>query len=170
MSSTAKAKEPSTTVRASKYTFVGIILTIFNFGLYTLIARLIDNNDFLWLATLIATAATTILAYILHSKITWKERNPGKSGIYKFFIWNALCTVAIGPFFTWIFTLITPLYDFAFNISQAIHLPFDYNFVQSTGVFILTSIVTMVLNYLFYDKLVFGKAKSQPDQPKSSKK
>ena len=176
MSSTKKS-EPSTTVRAGKYTFVGIILTIFNFGLYTIIARLMGNNDFLWLDTLISTAATTILAYILHSRITWKERDPGKSGIYKFFIWNAICAVFIGPFFTWIFTLITPLYDFAFNISQAIHLPFDYNFIQSTGVFILTAAVAMILNYLFYDKFVFGKAnKSQPanqkptpQTPKSSK-
>ena len=80
MSSTKKS-EPSTTVRAGKYTFVGIILTIFNFGLYTIIARLMGNNDFLWLDTLISTAATTILAYILHSRITWKERDPGKSGI-----------------------------------------------------------------------------------------
>lgn len=153
--------EPTTTIRASKYTVVGIVLTIFNFGLYTLIARLIDNNDFLWLSTLISTAATTILAYILHSKITWKERNPGKSGIYKFFIWNALCAIIIGPFFTWVFSIITPLYEFAYNISTAIHLPFDYNFVQSTGVFILTSIITMILNYLFYDKLVFGKSNNK---------
>ncbi|MBR3322082.1 GtrA family protein [Candidatus Saccharibacteria bacterium] len=160
---------PSTTVRASKYTIVGIILTVFNFGLYTIIARIINNNEFLWLATLISTLITTILAYILHSKITWKERNPGKSGIYKFFIWNIVAATIIGPIFTWLFTLITPLYEFTYNITATIHLPFDYNFVQSTGVFILTAIVSMVLNYLFYDRLVFGVSKPtknhQPTNP-----
>ena len=157
--------EPSTAKRTGKYVIVGTTLTLFNFGLYTLIARLIDDNNYLWISTLISTTITTILAYILHSKITWKERNPGRSGIYKFFIWNALCAIAIGPFFTWAFTFITPLYEFAYNISTAIHLPFDYDFVQSTGVFVLVSILTMILNYLFYDRLVFGKSKS----PKSSK-
>ena len=164
-SSKPKSGAPSTTVRASKYTFVGIILTVFNFGLYTLIARIIGNNEFLWLATLIATSATTILAYFLHSKITWKERTPNKTSIIKFFIWNALGAIAIGPFLTWVFTALTPLYDFAFNLSTAIHLPFDYDFIQSTGVFILTSAVCMILNYLFYDKFVFGK--SHPDQADS---
>ncbi|MBQ3296745.1 GtrA family protein [Candidatus Saccharibacteria bacterium] len=168
-SSKSTPTKPSTAVRAGKYTFVGIILTVFNFGLYTIIARLMGNNDFLWLDTFISTAATTILAYILHSKITWKERSPGKSGIYKFFIWNALCAVIIGPFFTWLFTLITPLYDFIYSISTAIHLPFDYNFVQSTSVFILTSIVAMILNYLFYDRFVFSESKSQSTPSKPSK-
>ena len=160
-SSKSTPTKPSTAVRAGKYTFVGIILTVFNFGLYTIIARLMGNNDFLWLDTFISTAATTILAYILHSKITWKERSPGKSGIYKFFIWNALCAVIIGPFFTWLFTLITPLYDFTFDISQALNLPFEYEFIQSTGAFVLTAIITMILNFLFYDKFVFGKKPPQ---------
>lgn len=69
--------------------------------------------------------------------------------------------IIISPFFTWLFQSITPLYKFAFDISSAINLPFDYNFVESTGVFVLTACVTMTLNYLFYDKLVFGNTKEK---------
>ena len=60
-------------------------------------------------------------------------------------------------FFLTLFSLITPLYEFAYNICTAIHLPFTYEFVLTTGAFALTSIVTMILNFLFYDKFVFGK-------------
>ena len=158
-------KNKETKKRAGKFVIIGIVLTLFNFGLYTLIARLIiNNNDFLWLSTLLSTLATTLLAYILHSKITWKERDPGKLGIIKFFIWNLLAALIIGPFLTWVFGMLTPLYDLAYNISSAIHLPFDYDFVQSTGAFCLTSVVTMILNYFFYDKLVFGNGKKEKEE------
>ena len=150
--------------RVSKFIIIGIVLTIFNFVVYTFLARVIfNNNELLWIDSIISYALATFLAYYLHSKITWKEHNPGKSGIIKFFIWNIITAAAISPFFTWIFGLLTPLYEFIYNIFTAIHLPFDYDFIVSTGVFGLTACVTMILNYLFYDKLVFGEknAKNQ---------
>lgn len=73
-----------------------------------------------------------------------------------FFVWNGLSALAITPFFTWLFGFTTPIYEFAHGITTALHIPFDYNFVESTGIFCLTTAVTMILNYLFYDKLVFG--------------
>ena len=151
----------TTSKHATRYFFIGITLAVFNYGLYAILANLIiKNNDLIWLSTLIATAFTTILAYILHSKITWKERNPGKSGIYKFLLWNILLTIAINPGLTQLFSLLTPLYEFAYNIFQALHIPFSYEFTLTTGAFILTAIVTMILNFLFYDRFVFGKSKN----------
>lgn len=148
-----------------KYTLVGVFLTVFNFGLYTIIARfIINNNDFLWLSTLISSTISALLAYFLHSKITWKERNPGKIGIIKFLIWNLVEAIAINPALTWFFGLFTGLYEFVFNICQSIGLGFDYEFVESTGAFALTAVVTMILNFLFYDKFVFGKKKEEEDK------
>lgn len=158
---TQKSASFSTAKRAGKYIVIGIVLTGFNFLVYTFLARIvIQNNDLLWLDTIISYLLATVLAYILHSRITWKERNPGKTGIIKFFAWNLLTALAISPFLTWLFGLITPLYEFVFNISATIHLPFDYDFIESTGIFGLTTIITMTLNYLFYDKLVFRKDKN----------
>lgn len=162
-------KQDSTNTKphhASRYVVIGVIVTLFNFILYTVLARLINNNSLLWLATLIATFVTIFVAFFLHSHITWKERNPGKLGIYKFFIWNLLSAFAIGPFCTWIFSGFTPLYEFGFSISSAMHLPFDYDFIQSTGAFVLTSGVAMILNYLFYDKLVFSRPDNQKEESK----
>ena len=151
-------KDVKTSRHATRYFFVGVAVTLFNYGLYAVLANLvIKNNDLLWLSNFIATTVTTIVAYIAHSKITWKERHVTKHSIIRFFIWNALLAVFIGPGFVQLFSLLTPLYEFAYNICVAIHLPFSYEFVLTTGAFVLTSIVTMILNFLFYDKFVFGK-------------
>ena len=152
-----------TSKHAGRYLLVGICITIFNYTLYTILANvIINNNDLLWLSTLISTAITTIVAYLAHSKITWKERRVTKHSIIRFFIWNALLTFPIGPGLTQLFSLLTPLYEFAFTICQALHLPFSYEFVLSTGVFALTSIAAMILNFFFYDRFVFGKKPNQP--------
>ena len=156
------ASGTKTAKRAGKYVVIGIILTIFNFLIYTLFARIIfNNNELLWLDTIISYTLATFLAYLLHSKITWKERKITKTAKYKFFIWNLTFAFAVGPWITQLFSLITPLYDLAFNICQAINISFSYDFVQSTGAFALTSLVIMILNYLFYDKFVFGKTKKE---------
>lgn len=148
--------------RISKFTIIGIILTLFNFAIYTLLARLIiKNNDFLWIASIIGYIFATILAYFLHSKITWKERPATKRGVLMFFFWNGITAIAISPFFTWLFGYIKPFYQFIFSISEGLHLPFDYNFIESTTIFCLTGAVTMILNYFFYDRLVFDEKETQ---------
>lgn len=85
-----------------------------------------------------------------------------------FFFWNGVCAVIISPLLTWLFSLMTPIYEFLFTLSKAIFLPFDYNFIESTFIFIFTTCVTMVLNYLFYDRLVFGDQIRPRQKPFSS--
>lgn len=155
-------KPQKTSIRTQKYIFVGLILTGFNFLVYALFANvIIKNNDLLWLASAISYTLTTFLAYFLHSKITWKERHPDKTGIVKFFLWNFITALIISPAFTWLFTLLSPLYSLLFNFSSFLSLPFSYEFIESTSVFVLTTLITMILNYIFYDKLVF-----QQNEPK----
>lgn len=169
--STAKKeiKDVKTSKHASRYLVIGITLAAFNYILFMILSNvIINNNDLLWLSSLISTIITTFLAYILHSKITWKERPITKLAKYKFFIWNLILAFAIGPFFTQLFSLITPLYEFAFHIFEAIHIPFSYEFTLTTGTFILTAIVTTILNFFFYDKFVFSKAK-KPNPKEESK-
>lgn len=149
----------------TRYLIVGISLTLFNYGLYSILSNLIiRNNDFLWAATLISTLVTTLVAYLAHSKITWKERSITKTAKYKFFIWNLILAFAIGPWITQLFSLFTPVYELAYNIFQNMHINFSYDFVQSTGAFVFTGIVTMILNFLFYDKFVFGTKEKEEEQ------
>lgn len=159
------ATDVKTRKHATRYLFIGIFLAVFNYGLYAILANLVvKNNDLLWLSTLIATLVTTILAYILHSKITWKERHVTKTAIYKFLIWNLLLIFPINPGLTQFFSIFTPIYEFAYNICQNLHIDFSYDFVQSTGAFVFTAIVTMIMNFLLYDKFVFGKKKSKKEE------
>lgn len=155
-----ETKEVKTSKHAKRYIIVGILITAFNYGLYAIIANLIiKNNDYLWVSTLISTIATIFVAYFSHSKITWKERKITKTAIYKFFIWNFAIAFAIGPWITQLFNYLTPLYNLAYSICQNIHIDFSYDFIQSTGAFAFSSLVVMIINFLFYDKFVFGKEK-----------
>ncbi|MDO4612093.1 MAG: GtrA family protein [Candidatus Saccharibacteria bacterium] len=154
-------KKTHSKTRPWVFTIVGVIITLFNFLIYTLLARTIfNNNELLWLDSMIAYILATFLAYLMHSRITWKERRPTKIGIINFFAWNLTTAIVISPVLTWLFGLITPFYEFAFNISSSIGLPFDYAFIESTGIFCLAALITMVLNYFFYDRLVFGGKKT----------
>ena len=164
----APLKDVKTSKHAFRYLIIGILVTGFNYALFAILSNLIiKNNNLIWLSNFIATAITTIVAYFAHSRITWKERTVTKHSIIRFFIWNAIITVAIAPGFTQLFSLLTPLYEFIYNITSAIHLPFSYEFILTTGAFVLNSIVIMVLNFLFYDKFVFGKAKEPKKQEES---
>lgn len=149
--------------RIGKFAIIGIVLTLFNFVLYTFIARIIlGNNNLLWLDSAISYALTTILAYILHSKITWLERSVTKHGILMFFIWNGITAFLISPLFTWLFGFFTPFYQLIHQLCTNLNLSFDYDLVESTAIFCLVTAITMILNYLFYDKLVFGSEKIIP--------
>ncbi|MDO5474836.1 MAG: GtrA family protein [Candidatus Saccharibacteria bacterium] len=151
-------KNTKTTIRTARFAIVGFILTIINYALYTVLANIIlDNNNLLWLSILISTTITTFLAYLLHSKITWKERLPSKNSIYNFFIWNLIIALIISPLLTQLFSYLTSLYEFTHSISLSLHLPFSLEFIQSTGAFCLTTIIIMTLNFIFYDKFVFKK-------------
>lgn len=150
--------DAKTSQHVIRFTIIGIVLTLFNFILYSILANLIFKNDsLLWLASLIGTLTSTILAYILHSRITWKERPISKTAVYKFFTWNLILAFIFYPILTQLFSLLTPLYEFVYNIFQNMHIPFSYDFVLSTGSFVLASIITMMMNFLFYDQFVFGK-------------
>lgn len=158
--SPADQKDVTTSKHAFRYLIVGILVTGFNYALFAILSNLIiQNNDLIWLSNFIATAVTTIVAYFAHSRITWKERIVTKHSVIRFFIWNAMLTVAIAPGLTQLFSLFTPLYEFVFNITNAMHLPFSYEFVLTTGAFALNAFVIMIINFLFYDKFVFGKKK-----------
>lgn len=144
--------------RILKFVGVGITVTLIDFLVYNFALKVLlgGNNDLIWLASIISGVAGTIAAYLLHSNITWKGRDPGKYGVYKFFAWNILLVVAIRPALTFVFGVMDGLYEFTFMITSGMGLPFAFEFVESTGVYVLMTVVIMVLNFLFYDRVVFG--------------
>lgn len=156
-------KETSLKARTGKYFIFGVTNTLITYGVYEILALTIFKDRLLPFATLVSGVVGIITGYLLHSNFTWKERKAGKTEIGKFFVWNIVLGLAIKPLLTAFFDLriFDPLYKLAFNICQFIHIPFTYEFVESTGIFVLMTAITMVLNYLVYDRFVFGKKKEE---------
>lgn len=144
-----------------RYLIFGILNTGINYGMYEVLALLVFTaENQLWLATLISGFISIFVGYYLHSKFTWKDRKVGKKELGKFFIWNVIMNLAVRPALTWFFGLFGFLYKLAFDICQGIGIGFSYEFVESTGNYVLMTAVVMVINFLVYDKFVFGEAKS----------
>lgn len=135
-----------------RFILVGTGITLFDYIVCMLFSQIVP----LGVASVFAGILATVVAYFAHSNITWKQRKVSTSSIIKFFVWNAITMLAIRPFTIWVFGFLTGLYQFAFMICEFLHIPFSYEFVESTGIYVLAAIITMTLNYLFYDKFVFG--------------
>ena len=152
------------TKQAGKYFVFGVANTVINYAIYEALALMIFSaENQLWLATLISGVIGIFTGYYLHSQFTWKEREVGKKELFKFFVWNVVMAIAIKPLITLIMDVPKVLYHFAYEICQAIHLPFSYEFVETTGIFVLMTAVVMVINFLVYDRFVFGKKKEKKD-------
>ena len=149
--------------RIFKFAGVGIMATIADYLCYQLALHTFLQGN-LAIAAIFAGVIATFVAYLGHSRITWKTRDPGRWGIVKFFLWNAFVVILVRPVLVWIFELLTFLYGFGFWLSGLLHLPFSYEFVESTGVYVLMTAVTMILNYIFYGRVVFGKEKEGGEQ------
>ena len=140
-----------------RYLVSGVSATVVDYLVYEVLALTVLGTDLLWLATGIAGIISTFVAFFLHSHLTWIDRDPGKFGIVKFFIWNIAVMILLRPAVVTLFSGFTGLYQWAFGVTTWLHLPFSYDFVLSTGTYLLVTLIIMILNYIFYDKFVFSK-------------
>ena len=145
--------------KVATFAVVGVGLTIFDFIVYNIALRVLydGNSEGASVATMISGIVAMVAAYFAHKNITWKTRRPRKYGVAWFFGWNILMSVAIRPGLSWMFGTMGWLYEFAFSIISWLNIPLEFEFVKSTGIFGLATAVMMILNYIFYEKLVFGK-------------
>ena len=159
------------TKQKGKYLVFGLLNTGINYGMYEALALLVFKEEGqLWIATLISGAISIFVGYFLHSHFTWKDREVGGLQLLKFFIWNVILNLAVRPLLTAFFGLFGFLYEFAFSICQGIGIGFTQEFVTSTGNYVLMTTVTMVINFLVYDKFVFGESKRLAKKEVSEKK
>lgn len=147
--------------------FVGLFNTFIDFVIYTLVTLIF--NVPVTFATVISGTISSISTFFTHGKITWQSQNLNKSSFIRFAIWCLIMVTMIRPFVAFVAEQLTPLYQFAFALSSFLHLPFSYNFVKNTGIFVIIAAVVMILNFAIYEKVVFKqKVKSSP-LPKSEK-
>ena len=128
------------------FVFAGVCITLFDFIIYNVVILV-----FKWVANVLLLAActsgafATLLAYFLHKNFTWKDRKTNRRTILYFFTWNIILVLLVRPILVWFFELIGGFYEFSFD------------FIRSTGIYGLMSVVTMTLNFIGYEKIVFGQ-------------
>ncbi len=151
--------------KVATFAVVGAALTVLDFLVYNIVLKMFYGGDAngIGVASVVSGVIAMVAAYFAHKNITWKARKPRKYGVAWFFGWNIFAVTIVRPIVTWIFGLVifNRLYEFAFSILSFFNMPFSYEFVNSTGVYVLMTGVIMVLNYLFYEKLVFGETKKK---------
>ena len=132
---------------------VGIIVTIVNYVMFLILAPIFGNGH--WLTWAGAGSVAVITALILHSSFTWKHRQSGRDEVIKFLIYNLFLITILQPSLGWFFdsAIWNWLYDFAFWLTSWVGWPVE--FVRRTGVFGMTATITMIVNFLVYDRLVF---------------
>lgn len=145
--------------RAGKYLVFGVLNTIIGYAIYETLALTVFRNERLALASLVSGAVGILTGYYLHSRFTWRGREIGEKVLAKFFIWNIVVSLCLRPMLTVFFShsIFNVLYTLAYNICNLIHLSFSYEFITSTGNFVMMMAVVMVVNFLIYDRFVFGK-------------
>lgn len=154
-----KRRNEKTGVKAWRFFWVGTALTLFDYAIYEALELTLFQGENAGMASVISGTVATVAAFFAHSRITWKARKVGKPEIIKFFAWNALTMWVIRPLLTRGAEFLEPLYQFTYGISGFLRLPFNLEFVRTTGIFVICTAVIMILNFLFYEKLVFGKKK-----------
>ena len=146
--------------KVATFAVVGAGLTVLDFVVYNIVLRTFYGGEAegASVASMVSGMVATVAAYFAHKNITWKARKPRKYGVAWFFGWNVFASTVVRPVVSWFFGLIifSRLYEFAFSVISWLNIPFDYEFVKSTGIYVLMTAVVMVLNYMFYEKLVFG--------------
>lgn len=147
--------------------FVGLFNTFIDFIIYT-IATLVFGTP-VTLATVLSGTISSISTFFTHGKITWQNQNLNKSSFIRFAVWCLIMVTMLRPFVAFVAEQLTPLYQFAFTITSFLHIPFSYNFVRNTGIFVIIAAVVMILNFTIYEKVVFKQKVKTPSLPKSEK-
>ncbi len=141
---------------------VGGVNTLLDFICYSLLVHLIgyDSSSILLVGIISGTIAL-IIAYTTHRLITWRDRKTTKSSIIKFFIATGFGLWVIRPLLLFLFIKFNSLYIAALDtIERFTDIALSYNFVASTGAFLMMTVILMIYNYLTYNNFVFPKKTS----------
>lgn len=149
-----------------KITFLGVgtLNTLCDFICYSILMYIIPQSAFK--ITLVAIISGTValgVAYLTHSRVTWRERDKDKKSAMKFFIATGGGLWVLRPLLLNILLAIEGFYAFLYTVSHPI-LPFlDFEFVKNTSAFIIMTVIILFYNFIVYDKIVF-KEESNHDK------
>ena len=148
-----------TTKRVGNFVWVGIVLTLIDYAVCELLVLVVFRDAAATsIATVLSGIVSTVAAFFMHSRITWRDRKMNTAAVVKFFLWNVAVMMVLRPFLVWVFGLMGWLYEFCYGLVAWMGISHD--FVASTLAYGLVTVITLTLNYLFYDRFVFGEKKA----------
>ncbi|MCL2371678.1 GtrA family protein [Candidatus Saccharibacteria bacterium] len=140
--------------RVGIFAVVGAANTLFDYILFMVFTTFLANE----ISSIIAATITTVIAFFLHRGFTWRDRKASRSSMIKFLTINAAVFWGVRTFVVWVLTAastswLEPLFGFAGWVLR--FLPYD--FVVRTGIFGITTLITLTLTYFLYNKFVFPR-------------
>lgn len=143
--------------RPALFLVVGLLNTSIDYLFYTFLTQFIfTGGQSLALVGILSGTVALIMAFATHSLITWKGRTIDRTTLVKFILFTGFGMWVIRPILLVLFSNLQGLYQWAHSTSQALHLPFSYGFIASTGAFGFMVIALLIYNYLTYDRFVFN--------------
>jgi len=152
MKADTKSKRPAV------FLAVGVLNTLLDFVFYTFLTTIVFDAKSIVYAGIISGTFALVCALLTHGLVTWRGRDLDRGTVLRFFVFTGFGMWVIRPILLSLFILIRPLYEFAHSVSGTIGLPFDYEFIASTGAFGFMVIIVLLYNYAVYDRYVFRRA------------
>lgn len=149
--------------QAIRFVAVGLFTTTVDYIIYELclVFLLGGNAELASFASMMSGTISTFVAFFMHKNVTWKAKQVRRANILRFFGWNAILVLLVRPNLIEMLGCLDFIYQLAFNICQFIHLNFSWDFVKSTGIYAIMTVIIMVVNFMVYDKFVFGEHKKK---------
>jgi len=140
---------------------VGIFNTLFDFAFYTFLTTVFfKGGNNIALAGFISGTFALICAFLTHGFITWRGRHIGRTTVLKFLLFTGFGMWVLRPILLSLFIKWSGLYQWAYGISESLHLPFSYDFIANTGAFGFMVIIVLIYNYFVYNRYVFSNPKT----------
>ncbi|MCL2094563.1 GtrA family protein [Candidatus Saccharibacteria bacterium] len=150
---------------------VGVFNTVADYGLFMLLVMLLGLGA--PLAGVISATVMMVVSFFLHKNLTWRDRGADNKVMWQFLLGTAVTMWAVRPVLMWCFEMmLDPLVVSFMARAESLEAIIGTAVVLSTLIFGFSTVVTLVLNYIFYNKIVFNPKKprslpslTEPEKP-----
>lgn len=135
---------------------IGVFNTLFDMALYVVVQSLTGS---IIIANIVATSAALIGSYILNSKLTFKTR---KWTAKSFILFVVVTIFGLWVLQTGVIYLLTPLMNVIPEFLWHLFGPLEH-IVKILAPKVLATAVTLVWNFVWYNKVIFKNASKEED-------
>lgn len=135
---------------------IGVFNTLFDMALYVMVQSLTGS---IIIANIVATSAALIGSYILNSKLTFKTR---KWTAKSFILFVVVTIFGLWVLQTGVIYLLTPLMNVIPEFLWHLFGPLEH-IVKILAPKVLATAVTLVWNFVWYNKVIFKNASKDED-------